>query len=235
MNDQTTTLFTGDIPGAPMASRPIHFIWLLDCSGSMGVNGKIHQLNFAIKEAIPEMQRVADENPAASLLVRVITFASGAVWHLGEPTAARDFTWKDVHTYGGTDMGAGFHLAAKELTTPPMPQRALRPVLALVSDGQPTDDWRSGLQAINNTPWGKRAVRVAIAIGQDADKPMLKQFLDNPEMEPLAADNPKQLVAAIRWASTVAVKNASIARVGNEMTTVNPTLTPQGGDDDLVW
>lgn len=237
MNAEPPTLAKVDLPGAPMASRPIHFIWLLDCSGSMSVNGKIGQLNFAIKEAIPEMQRVADENPAASLLVRVVTFASGADWHLAAPTNVRDFTWKDVHTYGGTDMGAGFHLVAKELTTPPMPERALRPVLALVSDGQPTDDWRSGLAAINATPWGRRAVRVAIGIGQDADKEMLKQFLDNPEMEPLAADNPRQLVAAIRWASTVAVKTASVPRTGAGTTLVNPLAVPPpvGDTGDLVW
>lgn len=238
MTHPTTPLPGADIPGKPMASRPLHFIWLLDCSSSMGVNGKIGKLNFAIQEAIPEMQRVALDNPAASLLVRVATFSNGAAWHLEEPTPVGDFTWSDVSVYGGTDMGAAFHLAAQELTTPPMAERALRPVLALVSDGQPTDDWRSGLQAINATPWGKRAVRVAISIGSDADNGMLKQFLDNPELEPFQVGNAKQLVAAVRWASTVAVRAASVPRTGDESTAVNPLVPPPSAaadDDDLVW
>lgn len=230
-----------DIPGGPMASRPVHFIWLLDCSASMSLNGKMAELNFAIREAIPEMQRAADDNPAASLLVRAITFSSGASWHVAEPTPVHDFTWQDVQSYGVTDLGAALRLAAAELEMPPMPERALRPVLALVSDGQPTDDWRAGLRAVDATPWGKRAVRVAVAIGDDADKSMLRDFLANPELEPLQAKNPKQLVAAIRWASTVAVKAASRPQTQGEgsgggvpLTKVQPM--PQDNDpDDDVW
>ena len=28
-------------PGGELASRPLHFIWLADCSGSMSIDGKI--------------------------------------------------------------------------------------------------------------------------------------------------------------------------------------------------
>lgn len=228
---------TPTIPGAgAMASRPVHFIWMLDCSGSMSVNGKMGELNFAIREAIPEMQDAARSNPAASLLVRVISFASGAAWHVQEPTSVHQFSWQDLGTYGCTDMGAAFRLAASALQTPPMPERALPPVLALVSDGQPTDDWRSGLRAVDNTPWGKRAVRVAIAIGDDADKSMLREFLANPELEPLHAKNPRQLAVAIRWASTAVVKNASMPRSGATRPAPPPlvSLGPEGDDVD-IW
>ncbi|MDT0345286.1 vWA domain-containing protein [Streptomyces litchfieldiae] len=222
-----------------MANRPLHFIWLLDCSGSMGVNGKITQLNYAIREAIPEMRKAAEDNPGAELLVRAITFSAGATWHLAAPTPVRDFDWDDVYATSTTDLGAALRLVSEALKTPPMPGRALRPVLALVSDGLPTDDWRSGLRAVDATPWGKRAVRVAIGIGEDADKAMLKEFLANPEQEPLRVKNPKQLVAAIRWASTVAVATASTPVVGGErhLTTPldrSPTLTVQDDGDD-VW
>ena len=43
-------------PGGELATRPLHFIWIADCSGSMAVDGKIQSLNTAIKEAIPSMQ-----------------------------------------------------------------------------------------------------------------------------------------------------------------------------------
>lgn len=231
-----------DIPGGPMASRPVHFIWLLDCSGSMSFNGKMGKLNFAIREAIPHMQSAAEDNPAAALLVRAITFSSGASWHIGESTSIHDFSWQDVQAYGGTDLGAALHLAAAELQMPPMPERALRPVLALVSDGMPTDDWRSGLRAVDATPWGKRAVRVAVAIGDDADKGMLKEFLGNPELEPIDVHNGKQLAAAIRWVSTVAVKAASTPMGGGSeaptKTQWQPVPPPQpadADDDDDVW
>ncbi len=47
------------LPGGPIASRPLHFIWILDCSGSMD-GDKILQLNFAICEALPAMKDTAD-------------------------------------------------------------------------------------------------------------------------------------------------------------------------------
>jgi uncharacterized protein YegL len=233
-----------DIPGGPMANRPLHFIWLLDCSYSMSTGGKMGQLNFAIREAIPEMRSAADDNPAASLLVRAITFSSGASWHVHHPTPVKEFEWEDVQASGVTDLGKALKLVSNELKTPPMPQRALRPVLALVSDGLPMDDWRAGLRAVDATPWGKRSVRVAIGIGADADKGMLKEFLGNPELEPIQADNPKQLVTAIRWASTVAVATASTPMAeGDRMLHNAQTLVKQppaqggaaGDDDDDVW
>jgi len=96
-----------------------------------------------------------------------------------------------------------------QLRIPPMTERALPPVLVLISDGQPTDDFSGGLQALMNEPWGRKAVRVAIAIGEDADHEVLKQFIANPELEPLQANNPESLIKYIRWVSTAVLKSAS--------------------------
>ena len=207
----TSTELDEEMPGGPMANRPVHFYWLLDRSGSMSIDGKITQLNWAIREALPEMQSAAKSNPAAKLLVRALTFGDGARWHDQAAVEVSSYTWRDIVTDGRTDMGEAFRLVARELTNLNMPQRALRPVLALVSDGGPTDNWRSGLRDIDASPWGQRAVRVAIAIGNDADIAMLKEFLANPENEPLRVNNAAQLASAIRWASTMAVKAASNA------------------------
>jgi hypothetical protein len=64
-------------PGGPLATRPLHFIWLCDCSGSMAVDGKTQALNNAIREAIPHMRNVASDNPNADVLVRAIKFLAG--------------------------------------------------------------------------------------------------------------------------------------------------------------
>lgn len=230
-----------DIPGGPMANRPVHFIWLLDCSYSMQ-GEKIAKLNYAIREAIPEMRAVAHDNPAAQLLLRTVTFSSTAQWHTPNPVPVDDFTWQDVQVDGMTNLGEALHLVSRELQTPPMPQRALKPVLALVSDGVPTDDWKAGLKAIDATPWGRKAVRVAIAIGTDADRGVLQEFLGNPELQPLDANSPKQLAAAIRWASTAAVKAASQPVAGggpgSGATIPKQPFAPpvlDDDDDDDVW
>ncbi len=196
-------------PGGELAARPLHFVWLADCSGSMQVDGKIQALNNAIREAIPHMQRVADENPNADVLVRAIKFSNGAQWHVSQPTPVQDFKWDDLQADGVTDMGKAFEMVADQLKIPPMTDRALPPVLVLISDGEPTDDYRSGLDSLLAEAWGKKAVRIAIAIGDDADLDVLQKFIGHPELKPLRANNAETLVNYIRWASTAVLKSAS--------------------------
>jgi uncharacterized protein YegL len=90
-----------------------------------------------------------------------------------------------------------------------MTDRALPPVLVLISDGQPTDDYQSGLEALMGQPWGKKAVRIAISIGADADPEVLQKFIGNSEIKPLQANNPEALVRYIKWVSTAVLKAAS--------------------------
>lgn len=201
-----------------MASRPLHFIWILDTSGSMS-GDKIQSLNFAIREAIKPMQDSAGENPEAQVLVRAVTFSSGARWHLPTPTPVADFKWTDVRASGVTDMGKALTLVAEQLRMPPMERKALPPVLMMVSDGQPTDDFGSGLKKLNAEQWAQKAVRLAIAIGRDADVNVLSKFIGHSELQPLQANNSPALVNYIKWASTVAVKAAS-----------SPASQPVGGN-----
>ena len=157
-----------DLPGGPIASRPLHFIWILDTSSSME-GEKIGQLNFVIKEALPAMRDTAADNPTAQLLLRVVTFSSGARWHVAQATPVDQFTWTDVTADGVTDMGKGLSLVAEQLRMPPMSSRALPPVLVLISDGYPTDNFDAGLKALMAEPWGKRAIRLAVGMGGDTN------------------------------------------------------------------
>jgi uncharacterized protein YegL len=193
-----------------MRSRPLYFMWLLDCSSSMNVDGKIQALNAAIAETLPFMRSDAERNPEAELLVRALTFSTGARW-ITDPTPVAMFRWNDVTAGGDTHLGAALRLVADALAMPPMPERALPPVLVLVSDGRPTDrDYRPALDALLSLPWGKRAIRIAIAIGRDADYGVLQEFIGNAEGRyPLQANSPEELIGLIRWSSTVGVKQAS--------------------------
>jgi uncharacterized protein YegL len=196
-------------PGGALSTRPLHFIWLVDTSGSMSYDGKIQALNNAIREAIPHMQQVAEDNPNAQVLIRSITFSSGAMWNIPKPTPVADFQWEDVKADGVTDLGNALFMVADQLRMPPMNERALPPVLVLLSDGQPTDEFDAGLTALMKEPWGQKSVRVAIALGADADHDTLQKFIGNPQMRPLQANNPEALVRHIKWASTAVLKAAS--------------------------
>ena len=185
-----------------MASRPLHFFWVVDCSGSMD-GEKIGTVNHAVSSTIPEMKEAANDNPNAQLLVRTLKFSSGASWVTTNPVKIEDFAWDDLEASGVTDLGKAFDLLAAQLTIPPMPERALPPVLVLLSDGQPTDDYKHGLNKLMSLPWGKKSVRIAIAIGQDADTGVLSEFTGNKELV-LQANSAEALVRMIKWASTVA-------------------------------
>ena len=210
-------------PGGELATRPLHFIWIADCSYSME-GDKIQSLNHAIREAIPAMQSIAAENVNAEILVRAAKFSDGAKWHIAEATPVNDFKWKDLEVDGMTDMGAAFRLVAEQLKMPPMTERGLPPVLVLISDGQPTDDFESGLKELMALPWGKKAVRIAIAIGDDADEEVLEEFIGNKELKPLKAETSQQLVHYIRWVSTAVLQAASAppSQVTNTTTTNVP-------------
>lgn len=196
------------LPGGPLATRPLHFIFIADCSGSMA-GDKVQALNHAIREAIPHMREVAKGNPNAEVLVRSVKFSVGAQWHQSQPTNVETFEWKDLSAGGMTDMGQALSLVAGTVKTPPMPERALPPVLVLVSDGEPTDDFDAGLRALMAEPWGKKAVRLAIAIGEGARVDVLQRFIGHNEIQPLQANNAEQLVRFIRWASTAVLQAAS--------------------------
>jgi uncharacterized protein YegL len=189
-------------PGGELASRPLHFIWIVDCSGSMD-GEKIGTVNHAIQSTIPEMVSAAGNNPNAQLLIRTLKFSTGASWVTADPVPVEDFAWDDLAAGGVTDLGKAFELLSAQLTIPPMSDRALPPVLVLLSDGQPTDDYKKALDTLLHLPWGKKAVKIAISIGQDSDDAVLKEFTGNSELV-LQANNPQSLVKMIKWASTAA-------------------------------
>jgi uncharacterized protein YegL len=232
-------------PGGVLASRPLHFFWIVDASGSMQ-GDKIQSLNYAIQSAIPAMREAGDKNPNAQILLRALRFSDAAQWHVAQPTPVEDFRWPDLTAGGVTRMGEALHVLAEELKVLQGEGRILPPVLVLVSDGQPTDDFTAGLRELMAQPLGRKAVRVAIAIGQDADIETLQKFIGHPELHPLQANNAEALVEYIRWASTVAVTSASavankvsvgagVAGASDGAADAVPLLPPPVAAGDDVW
>jgi uncharacterized protein YegL len=209
-------------PGGELASRPLNFFWIVDCSGSM-YGEKIGAVNNAIQQTIPEMVDAAEDNPNAQLLVRTLKFSTGAVWVTNDPVPIEDFVWNDLDAVGVTDLGKAFELLAAQLEVSQLGERALPPVLVLLSDGQPTDDYKKPLEHLLRMPWGRKAVRIAISIGQDADDDVLTEFTGNRELV-LQANNATMLTKMIKWASTVASVVSAPA---------SKPITSNDSDDDL--
>ena len=249
-------------PNVRLTNRPLHFIYICDCSGSMAAQGKMQALNQAIRQSLPGMVKVARDNPEARVLVRAVSFADKAIWHISKPTAVEQLQWVDLQAGGITAMGEALELVATQLSSPPMEERALPPVLVLISDGQPTDDFDAGLKELMNQMWAQKAVRLAIALGHDANMDVLQDFIGSDPVrgskigrsmqgvstsarQPLQASNATALAQYIEWASTAVVGAASMpvsrtqgsASEGNiPLPDLPPTLlAPIDGVGPVVW
>ena len=94
-------------------------------------------------------------------------------------------------------------------------------------------------------PWGKKAVRLSIGIGEgdgDYDEAGLLKFVSHPEVGVLKADSPQRLVQFIKWASINASIGASAGRGqagaaggANVMLPPPPAAEPTLGSGGDVW
>lgn len=222
---------------AGVARRQLHMILVIDCSGSM-TGEKMASLNYAIASAVPAIRAASTENPETDVRIRVIRFSDTPEWHVGEAAPVADFSWSDLTAGGETRLGTALTLLASTLTPDAMPGRQLSPVIVLVSDGQPTDDFESGLAALMASPYGAKSVRIAIAIGSDADIDVLNAFIAHPEFRALQAHNAQDLVNRIKWATTAPVRTVSApTRIAgsplDQLAHETPGDTAASGD--LVW
>jgi uncharacterized protein YegL len=221
------------MPGGKMSARPLHFFWILDCSGSM-YGEKVGALNNAIREALPHIRKVADENPGVQVYVRALRFSNGADWIIKDPVKIDSFIWEDIKINIGemTNLGAGLSLLNEAL--PSIPERSLPPVIVLVSDGQPTDDYKTSLVKLKQNPFGEKAARVSVAIGRETDLDVLQDFIGKEsKIKPVQANNPQDLVEYIKVVSTRAVKIASqVVKVKDVEKIVPETVNK---DDDDTW
>ena len=164
--------------------RTMTLFFLIDTSGSMEGN-KIGAVNDAVVNVLPMLNDISETNPDAEIKVAALEFSSGVNWLYDEPKLAKDFIWQDVSAGGLTSLGgACAELAAKLSRNGGFMQSAsgsFAPAIILLSDGGPTDNYEVGLAKLQVNNWFKSAIKIAIAIGDDADKDVLKQFTGNSE------------------------------------------------------
>ena len=224
--------------GGALARKPLHFIFVLDVSGSMLRGGRIQALNNAITEVLPHLKDEARANPHAELLVRVLAFANEPQWVIEEPTPVDQVHWRRLEAVprGFTELGSALQALASALDHLDESSSAFPPAIILVSDGRPTQSsgvtFAEGLQALLNNRWGATAVRLALGVGRDADMHSLRRFIGDEDVPLLRADNPEQLVEYIVWASKAASKVASRPVVGPG---AGVTAVPPSPIGDPIW
>lgn len=165
--------------------RVMTLFLLIDSSGSMSINGNIGKVNGAIEEMIPLLRDISDEQSDAEIKLAVLEFSSGCKWATGNagPVSLDDYEWNDVTAGGLTDMGAAFRELESKLSRSAFMNNAAgnyAPVIILLSDGEPTDDYISGLKLLQHNNWFRHAVKIAISVESSASD-VLSEFTGSEE------------------------------------------------------
>lgn len=192
-----------------IARRTMTLFFIVDTSSSMA-GAKIGAVNTAIREVLPELNDLSVENADACIQLACLEFSDDCSWCI-TPTPVEKVCWYDLGADGMTDMGKAFdELNAKLSRTSFLKSSTgcFAPVLFLMSDGYPTDEYKAALKRLKDNKWFQYAIRVAVAIGDDADKKLLAEFTGNPELV-LTAHTPEALKAVIRFVSVTSSKIGS--------------------------
>lgn len=206
---------------AMASARPLPVIVLADVSGSMAANGKITALNDAIAEMIATFAE--EDDSRAEIHVSVVTFGGAAARVHKTLNPAGKVNWEAMSANGRTPMGQAFVLAREMIEDKSIiPSRAYRPTVVLVSDGVPTDDWEQSLKELLASERASKAMRLAMAIGEDADKKTLSAFLADPKGRVFEAHEAREIRKFFRWV-TMSVTSRSRSANPNSVVAVEPT------------
>jgi uncharacterized protein YegL len=193
------------IDSEPIPRRTMVLFFIVDTSGSMS-GSKMGSVNTTVHEILPELKDISAENADAQIKIAVLEFSSGARWLYDKPMEADNFCWNDLHAGGVTDLGEACKMLNQKLSRNQFMQDAVgsfAPVIILLSDGEPTDNYKKELDVLKGNNWFKAAIKIAIAIGEDANQEILREFTGNVECV-VIANNPSVLKKIIRFASVSA-------------------------------
>ena len=185
MSDNLTG-FLGEAEGIPKRVMPIFFI--IDTSGSME-GKKIGAVNSAIEELIPDLRHLSDSQADSEIKLGVMKFSTGCEWVTPSLVSLDSFDdWVPLEAGGLTDLGAAFTELNAKLSKNGFMDRGsassgfYAPLIILLSDGEPTDDWMGALKVLQQNKWYQSAMKIAIPIGEDANRDVLKKSIRNIEL-----------------------------------------------------
>jgi uncharacterized protein YegL len=199
--------------------------FIIDTSGSMA-GKKIGAVNTAIEEVIPEIKKISADSADAEIRIAAMTFSTGAEWLTPQPAYAEHFEWKYRAADGVTDFGKACAFLNEKLSRKGYMNAAsgsYAPVILLLSDGEPTDDYVTNLADLKKNSWFKHGLKYAIAIGDDANEEVLAEFAGHKEAV-LKVHTPEALARLIRF---VAVTSSQIGSKSQDAAAMADNTTKQ--------
>jgi uncharacterized protein YegL len=204
-----------------MRRLPVYL--LLDTSGSM--SGEPIE---AVKNGVQIMISSLRQNPQAieTAFLSVITFDSTAQ-QIIPLTDLASFQMVDIKATGVTALGEALKLVAHKIDTEVQKTTTeqkgdWKPLVFIMTDGIPTDDWQSGLNEFKKS---KVAFTVACAAGSGADSNILKQITDN--VVSLDTADSASIGKFFQWVTaSIGVSSTKVEDSGKEVTGLNELPPP---------
>lgn len=196
-----------------MRRLPVYL--LLDTSGSM--TGEPIE---AVKNGVQMMVHSLRQNPQAieTAFVSIITFDSEAK-QLIPLTDLASFQTVDLKAAGTTALGAALSLLANklenEVTKTTLEQKGdWKPIVFIMTDGVPTDDWQAGFQKLKAV---KKGLIVGCAAGNNADDKVLKEIAD--QVVRLSNTDADSIGKFFQWVSaSIATTSTKVEETGIDLT-----------------
>ena len=196
---------------------------LADASGSMeGV--KISMLNNALREMIATLAGMDDVR--GSFQIAVISFGNEVVLH--QPLVnVKDAYFQELVAKGKTPLGEAIHMVADMLEDRLLiPSTSYAPTIVLISDGMPTDldadpktfdylTWAPMKRLHSESPRASKCLRLAMGVGNDADRDMLRAFINNSDVPVFASDEASGIERFFRRVTMSTVSRMSVVNSNN--------------------
>ena len=147
-------------------------------------------LNQSLARLIQSFARL--EKMDFGIKVAMITFSDEAILSQNLEFASA-IKPQAIVPNGNTAMGAALGILTQIINDrQQVSSRSYRPVVILVSDGRPTDQWSSALKQFKAGPRTSKCQKLALAIGDEAGE-ALAEFVDSPE-QVVNAKRPEEIV-----------------------------------------
>jgi len=207
-------------------TRRLPVFLLLDVSASM------HGAPImAVNEGVKLLHDQLLETPTAleTVWISVISFGTYAIEQV-KLTPLLDFELMELEAGGTTSLGAAFKLLERSLDNDirvgsETEKGDWHPLVYLLTDGEPTDDWEPVIQRILSRSEKKAGTIVALACGEDVDEYTLKQI--TPHVVRMENVNVDYLKSFFKWVSqSVSGSSVSATSAGKSSDQLPPL--PEG-------
>ncbi len=204
-----------------MRRLPVYLV--LDISGSM--SGEPIE---AVKNGVQVLVSTLRQDPYAleTAFLSVITFDTSAR-QIVPLTELSMFQMPDIQATGTTSLGQALSLLANKASTEVAKTTAevkgdWKPLVFLMTDGEPTDNWQKGLNDFKNQKFG---MVVACAAGSGANTTILKQITE--VVVQLDTADSATIKAFFKWVSaSVSTGSQKIEASGKDVSGLNELPPP---------